>query len=193
MIHPKMKQNANYWKNTAIAINVKCKTKREVRSVLERTRGTVANHLRCKLHLKRGTIFKKKNNHNYSFNEIIFTFRLRMAQEIQRKLEEIEVKTRELERRGVLVEKALRGESGNSENNKDDTELLKEWFDLMRDRTELRRYEKELSIRAQELELEDRHARLQKELRERLENGIKKHNCFILKYHLHRFCRWNEN
>lgn len=33
-----------------------------------------------------------------------------MAQEIQRQLEECEVKTRELEERGVAVEKALRGE-----------------------------------------------------------------------------------
>lgn len=93
-----------------------------------------------------------------------------MAQEIQRKLEETEVKTRELETRGVLVEKALRGED-SKECYKDESELLQEWFDLMRDRTELRRYEKELMIRAQELELEDRHARLQHELRERLENS----------------------
>lgn len=35
-----------------------------------------------------------------------------MAQEIQRKLEETEVKQRELESRGVSVEKALRGEGG---------------------------------------------------------------------------------
>lgn len=94
-----------------------------------------------------------------------------MAQEIQRKLEEIEVKTRELEHRGVFVEKALRGEGSYQENRRDESELLKEWFDLMRDRTELRRYEKELMVHAQELELEDRHARLQYKLRERLENG----------------------
>lgn len=93
-----------------------------------------------------------------------------MAQEIQRKLEETEVKTKELERLGVMVEKALRGEDGG-ESSKDESELLQEWFDLMRDRTELRRYEKELLVRAQELELEDRYARLQNELRERLENS----------------------
>jgi hypothetical protein len=33
-----------------------------------------------------------------------------MAQEIQRQLEELEVKQRELEERGVSVEKAVRGE-----------------------------------------------------------------------------------
>lgn len=41
---------------------------------------------------------------------IVFMYRLRMAQEIQRQLEELEVKQRELERRGVHVEKAIRGE-----------------------------------------------------------------------------------
>ncbi|XP_076263943.1 molecule interacting with CasL isoform X4 [Rhynchophorus ferrugineus] len=98
--------------------------------------------------------------------------RHRMAQEIQRKLEETEVKTRELEQRGVHVEKSLRGENGST--SKDESELLQEWFDLMRDKTELRRYEKELMVRAKELELEDRHARLQAELRERLENNDNK-------------------
>ncbi|CAG9824833.1 unnamed protein product [Phaedon cochleariae] len=97
--------------------------------------------------------------------------RHRMAQEIQRKLEETEVKTKELERRGVSVEKALRGEEAEIGTAKEDSDLMREWFDLMRDRTELRRYERELTVRAQELELEDRHARLQHELRERIVGG----------------------
>nr|XP_033322979.1 F-actin-monooxygenase Mical isoform X2 [Megalopta genalis] len=92
--------------------------------------------------------------------------RLRMAQEIQRKLEETEVKQRELESRGVSVEKALRGEGECSD--REEADLLTEWFDLMKERTELRRYEKELLVRAQEVQLEDRHDRLQQELRERL-------------------------
>ncbi|XP_018396889.1 PREDICTED: protein-methionine sulfoxide oxidase Mical-like [Cyphomyrmex costatus] len=92
--------------------------------------------------------------------------RLRMAQEIQRKLEETEVKQKELESRGVSVEKALRGEGDSS--NREEADLLREWFDLMKERTELRRYEKELLVRAQEVQLEDRHERLQHELRERL-------------------------
>lgn len=65
-----------------------------------------------------------------------------------------------------MIEKVLRGEE--STGSTDEAELLKEWFKLMQDRTELRRYEKELLLRAQELEYEDRHARLQQELRERL-------------------------
>lgn len=99
--------------------------------------------------------------------------RHRMAQEIQRKLEEIDVKAKDLEQRGVAIEKALRGECGSKESERDESDLLKEWFDLMRDLSELRRYERELLVRGQELELEDRHARLQNELRERLENGTK--------------------
>lgn len=121
-----------------------------------------------------------------------------MAQEIQRKLEETEVKQRELEGRGVSVEKALRGEGGTVYGGKiegdftvtlfdhylvkvegntidllecsdrEESDLLREWFDLMRERTELRRYEKELLVRAQEVQLEDRHERLQQELRDRL-------------------------
>lgn len=39
--------------------------------------------------------------------------RLRIAQEIQRNLEETEVMQRDLESRGVVVEKALNGEGGN--------------------------------------------------------------------------------
>ncbi|XP_032457373.1 F-actin-monooxygenase Mical isoform X4 [Nasonia vitripennis] len=98
--------------------------------------------------------------------------RLRMAQEIQRKLEETEVKQRELESRGVSVEKALRGEGECSD--REEADLLREWFDLMRERTELRRYEKELLVRAQEVQLEDRHDRLQQELRERLADDDEK-------------------
>lgn len=37
-------------------------------------------------------------------------FSLRIAQEIQREQEEIEVQLRDLEARGVLIEKELRGE-----------------------------------------------------------------------------------
>jgi hypothetical protein len=36
--------------------------------------------------------------------------RVRIAQEIQRQLEEVDVKQKELEERGVVVEKALRGD-----------------------------------------------------------------------------------
>lgn len=51
---------------------------------------------------------------NININEFV-TPRLRIAQEIQREQEEIEVKLKDLEARGVLIEKALRGEGQNLE------------------------------------------------------------------------------
>ncbi|RZF36311.1 hypothetical protein LSTR_LSTR014575 [Laodelphax striatellus] len=95
--------------------------------------------------------------------------RLRMAQEIQRQLEEVEVKQRELETLGVQIEKTIRGETTElSEGAKGEGELTQRWFELMRERNELRRFERELTVRAQDVELEDTHARLQADLRERL-------------------------
>ncbi|XP_066979109.1 F-actin-monooxygenase Mical isoform X3 [Macrobrachium rosenbergii] len=92
--------------------------------------------------------------------------RLRMAQEIQRQLEECEVKTRELEERGVAVEKALRGENGGA--SRDEAELISDWFSMVHEKNALVRWEQELMVRAKELELEDRHVRLEHELRHRM-------------------------
>ncbi|XP_038074486.1 F-actin-monooxygenase MICAL3-like isoform X2 [Patiria miniata] len=98
--------------------------------------------------------------------------RHRMAQEIQRQLQEVEVKQRELENRGVSVEKALRGE-GSSEV--DENTLMQQWFNLVNEKNALVRYESELMVQARELELEDRHCQLEQELRQRMaiEDGSK--------------------
>ncbi|XP_051465069.1 F-actin-monooxygenase MICAL3 isoform X7 [Apus apus] len=92
--------------------------------------------------------------------------RLHRAQIIQRQLEQVEEKQRQLEERGVAVEKALRGEAGMGK--KDDPKLMQEWFKLVQEKNALVRYESELMIFARELELEDRQSRLQQELRERM-------------------------
>ncbi|XP_069619006.1 F-actin-monooxygenase MICAL3 isoform X3 [Ranitomeya imitator] len=92
--------------------------------------------------------------------------RLHRAQIIQRQLEQVEEKQRQLEERGVAVEKALRGEAGMGK--KDDPKLMQEWFRLVQEKNALVRYESELMIFARELELEDRQSRLQQELRERM-------------------------
>ncbi|XP_070538997.1 F-actin-monooxygenase MICAL3-like isoform X3 [Ptychodera flava] len=92
--------------------------------------------------------------------------RLRMAQEIQRHLQEVEVKQRMLEDRGVELEKSFRGES--SDEKDDEGTLMQEWFSLINEKNSLVRFEQELTIQAKELELEDRHSRLQQELRERM-------------------------
>ncbi|XP_026465911.1 MICAL C-terminal-like protein [Ctenocephalides felis] len=92
--------------------------------------------------------------------------RFRRAQENQRQREETEVKQRELEAKGVAIEKALRGEG--TENTQLDEQLFASWMQLRREQQKLHVYDQMLSIQARELQLEDRHARLQNELRERL-------------------------
>ncbi|XP_030375845.1 F-actin-monooxygenase Mical isoform X2 [Scaptodrosophila lebanonensis] len=101
--------------------------------------------------------------------------RLRIAQEIQREQEEIEVQLKELEARGVLIEKALRGEAQNFESldmSKDnDEKLLKELLEIWRNITALKKRDEELGIRQQELQLEYRHAQLKEELNLRLSSN----------------------
>ncbi|KAM7360809.1 molecule interacting with CasL isoform 2-T2 [Cochliomyia hominivorax] len=101
--------------------------------------------------------------------------RLRIAQEIQREQEEIEVQLKELETRGVLIEKALRGEEQNYDNpdcssnvGSNDEKLLKELLEIWRNITHLKKRDEELGIRQQELQLEHRHAQLKEELNLRL-------------------------
>ncbi|XP_044042460.1 protein-methionine sulfoxide oxidase mical3a-like [Siniperca chuatsi] len=109
--------------------------------------------------------------------------RLHKAQMIQRQLQQVEEKQRQLEERGVMVEKALRGEADywGDDNNGQDVELhlgglgkldnpalMQQWFQLVQQKNALVRYESELMIFARELELEDRQSRLQQELRERM-------------------------
>ncbi|KAK0053519.1 protein-methionine sulfoxide oxidase MICAL2-like isoform X1 [Biomphalaria pfeifferi] len=99
--------------------------------------------------------------------------RLRMAQEIQRQLEEVEVRQRELEERGIAVEKMLRGDGSDDDEDMDDAQLMSEWFSLVHEKNALLRYESELNVRAKELELEDRQARLESDYRERSKKSEK--------------------
>uniref|UniRef100_A0A3B1JQ54 F-actin monooxygenase n=1 Tax=Astyanax mexicanus TaxID=7994 RepID=A0A3B1JQ54_ASTMX len=92
--------------------------------------------------------------------------RLHRAQAIQRQLEEVEEKQRVLEEKGVTLEKVLRGEMNDP--SADEAELLQTWFKLVLEKNKLARYESELMIFAQELELEDRQSQLQQELRRRM-------------------------
>ncbi|KAK3564866.1 hypothetical protein QTP86_030805 [Hemibagrus guttatus] len=92
--------------------------------------------------------------------------RLHRAQVIQRQLEEVEEKQRALEEKGVALEKVLRGEREDA--SADEAELLHTWFKLVLEKNKLARYESELMIFAQELELEDRQSRLQQDLRRRM-------------------------
>ncbi|XP_070347229.1 F-actin-monooxygenase MICAL2 isoform X4 [Equus asinus] len=93
--------------------------------------------------------------------------RLHKAQAIQRQLEEVEERQRASEIQGVRLEKALRGEAADS-GTQDEAQLLQEWFKLVLEKNKLMRYESELLIRAQELELEDHQSRLEQKLREKM-------------------------
>lgn len=67
--------------------------------------------------------------------------RLRIAQEIQREQEEIEVKIKELEARGVQIEKTLRGEEPPLEMGSvgaNDERLLKDLLEIWRNITALK-------------------------------------------------------
>ncbi|XP_059704263.1 F-actin-monooxygenase MICAL2 isoform X2 [Haemorhous mexicanus] len=92
--------------------------------------------------------------------------RLHKAQAIQRQLEELEERQRTLEIFGVQLERELRGEADSG--TKDENQMLHEWFELVMEKNKLMRYESELLIIAQELELEDHQSRLEQELRERM-------------------------
>ncbi|KAM6073665.1 F-actin-monooxygenase MICAL2 isoform 3-T3 [Chlamydotis macqueenii] len=92
--------------------------------------------------------------------------RLHKAQAVQRQLEELEERQRALETFGVELERELRGESDSG--TKDETQMLHEWFELVLEKNKLMRYESELLIIAQELELEDHQSRLEQKLREKM-------------------------
>ena len=94
--------------------------------------------------------------------------RVRKAQEIQRQLEELDVRHKDLEERGVKAEQSLRGETSNEAENMNEGELMQTWFLLLAEKNALVRSEQELLVQAKQLELEDMSARLEVELREHL-------------------------
>ncbi|XP_029010126.1 F-actin-monooxygenase mical2b isoform X2 [Betta splendens] len=95
--------------------------------------------------------------------------RLHRAQMIQRQLEEVGEKQKVLEERGVAIEKVIRREIEPSQSeDSDEAQLYQSWFELVLEKNKLARYESELMIFAQELELEDAQSRLQQDLRHRM-------------------------
>lgn len=104
-------------------------------------------------------------------------FRLRIAQEIKREQDEIDLKIKDLETKGVEIEKMLRGEGQNMEQlnesslshiGSSDEDMLKDLLEIWRKITQLKKRDEELIIRQQELQLEHRHAQLKEELSVRL-------------------------
>ncbi|XP_042320127.1 F-actin-monooxygenase MICAL1 isoform X2 [Sceloporus undulatus] len=86
------------------------------------------------------------------------------AQSIQRRLEEIEVTFRELEKQGVKLERSLREVAGT------ESELKREWMSqllsLVQKKNSLMCEESDLMIAVQELKLEEQQCQLDQELRQ---------------------------
>jgi len=62
------------------------------------------------------------------------------------------------------------------EKHREEAELMEEWFTLVREKTRMARFEKELLVRAEELELEARKERLE----EQLDNSLLLNGMFAL-------------
>ncbi|KAM9751466.1 F-actin-monooxygenase mical1 isoform 2-T2 [Menidia menidia] len=87
--------------------------------------------------------------------------RFRKAQSIQRRLDEIEVTFKDLEDKGVELERSLRGEAGNSGS----TDKVEQWIQLVHEKNALISEESELMVASRQLELEDKQSILELELR----------------------------
>ncbi|KAF7669495.1 hypothetical protein LDENG_00189660 [Lucifuga dentata] len=87
--------------------------------------------------------------------------RLRKAQSIQRRLEEIEVTFKELEDKGVTLEQTLRGEAGNGGS----PDMIEQWIQLVHQKNALVSEESDLMVASRQLELEDKQSALELELR----------------------------
>ena len=86
------------------------------------------------------------------------SLRIRRAQELHRELEEVEVECVNVEERGVSLERLLRGQEAGA------TDLMGQWFALLREKNKLVRREQELMVEAKQLELEDGAEKLEAEL-----------------------------
>ncbi|CAL8251008.1 unnamed protein product [Arctogadus glacialis] len=87
--------------------------------------------------------------------------RFRNAQSIQRRLEEIEVTFKELEEKGVVLERALRGEPGSGGS----PEMIEQWIQLVHEKNAVVSEESDLMVASRQLELEDQQGILELELR----------------------------
>ncbi|NXY92390.1 MICA1 monooxygenase, partial [Alcedo cyanopectus] len=84
------------------------------------------------------------------------------AQAIQRRLEEIEVTFRELEQKGIMLEKSLRDEGGSPADQKT---RMNQLLYLVQKKNSLMSEESDLMITVQELKLEEQQCQLDQKLR----------------------------
>ncbi|XP_064156099.1 F-actin-monooxygenase mical1 isoform X1 [Anguilla rostrata] len=91
--------------------------------------------------------------------------RFHKAQSIQRRLEEIEVTFKELEEKGVQLERVLRGEAGSP----GPSGMIDQWIQLVHQKNALVSEESDLMVASRQLELEDKQSILEMELRRYME------------------------
>ncbi|KAK5611091.1 hypothetical protein CRENBAI_022162 [Crenichthys baileyi] len=87
------------------------------------------------------------------------------AQSIQRRLEEIEVSYKDLEEKGVKLERSLRRDPSNS----DSSETIEQWIQLVHEKNALVSEESDLMVASRQLELEDKRSTLELEYRKLME------------------------
>ncbi|PWA31658.1 hypothetical protein CCH79_00006382 [Gambusia affinis] len=87
------------------------------------------------------------------------------AQSIQRRLEEIEVSYKDLEEKGVKLERSLRRQP----NDNDSSETIEEWIQLVHEKNALVSEESDLMVESRQLELEDKRSTLELEYRKLME------------------------
>ncbi|XP_034029272.1 F-actin-monooxygenase mical1 [Thalassophryne amazonica] len=95
--------------------------------------------------------------------------RFRKAQSIQRRLEEIEVNFKELEDKGVVLERTLRGEPGTNGC----PDMIEQWIQLVHQKNALVSEESDLMVASRQLELEDKQSMLEMEIRKYMELSVK--------------------
>merc|ERR1712176_723021 len=88
--------------------------------------------------------------------------RLWQAQSVQRKLQEVDVKQYELEFKAKRLENELKNENNSQETR---NRLTYEWISLVNEKNILLRFESEFVIESNSIQLEDRQARLDQEIR----------------------------
>ncbi|XP_061591162.1 F-actin-monooxygenase mical1 isoform X2 [Cololabis saira] len=91
--------------------------------------------------------------------------RFHKAQSIQRRLEEIEVTYKDLEEKGVGLERRLRGEADNGGS----PDMIEQWIQLVHEKNALVSEESDLMVASRQLELEDKQSTLELELRKYME------------------------
>ncbi|XP_061120072.1 F-actin-monooxygenase mical1 isoform X1 [Syngnathus typhle] len=95
--------------------------------------------------------------------------RLRQAQSIQRRLEEIEVTFRDLEEKGVALEQSIRGEPQIDSS----PDMIEHWIQLVHEKNALVSEESDLMVASRQLELEDKQSMLELELRKYIDMSDK--------------------